>query len=116
MPNILYFAISFLVSLIFVVLGIRQCRSKSPVTMNTGEKPLRPEQLSDVKAWNTGHGKAFIVYGILLMATLDAFPLILSVGSADIVVTVVAFILAVALELVGLMAYHGRLERKYRIK
>ena len=35
---IIYLTISVLVSLIFIILGIWQYRSKEPVTINTGEK------------------------------------------------------------------------------
>ncbi|WP_177194964.1 hypothetical protein [Pseudobutyrivibrio sp. JW11] len=36
--TIIYLAISFFVSLIFIILGIQQYKSKKPVSINTGEK------------------------------------------------------------------------------
>lgn len=101
-----------MVGLIFVLLGIHQCKSESPVTMNTGEKPLEPEQLTDVKAWNTGHGKALVAFGIAIAVTLGIFPIGLYYVDAA-VLTVITVIVVLA-ELVGLMANHNRLERKYR--
>lgn len=100
------------VGLIFIFLGIHQCKSESPVTMNTGEKPLRPEQLSDVKAWNKGHGKALIVFGIAIAVTISIFPA--GLNYMDAVITTVIVILAVVAELVGLVINHNRLERMYR--
>ena len=38
--TIIYLVISLLVSLIFIILGIRQYRAKKPVTINTGENHL----------------------------------------------------------------------------
>lgn len=99
------------IGLIFILLGIRQCKSESPVTMNTGEKPLKPEQLSDVKAWNTGHGKALIVFGFAIAVTISIFPI--GLNYMDTVVGTVILILAVAAELVGLVINHDRLERMY---
>lgn len=100
------------IGLIFILLGIHQCRSESPVTMNTGEKPLRAEQLSDVKAWNKGHGKALITFGIVMAFTLGTFPVGLNYMNA--VTATILWIMAVAAELIGLTANHNRLERIYR--
>ncbi len=41
-----------LVSSIFIVLGIVQYRSKIPVSINTGEKPPREDELTDMTEWN----------------------------------------------------------------
>ena len=38
--TIIYLVISLLVSLIFIILGIRQYRAKKTVTINTGENHL----------------------------------------------------------------------------
>lgn len=46
--TIVYLTISFLVCLVFILLGIRQYRAKKPVTINTGEKPPREEELTSV--------------------------------------------------------------------
>lgn len=100
------------IGLIFILLGIRQCKSESPVTMNTGEKPLKPEQLSDVKGWNTGHGKALITFGIVIAFTIGIFPVGLNYMNA--VTATIIWIMAVMAELIGLTANHNRLERIYR--
>lgn len=109
---IINIAMACFVGLIFIILGIRQCKSESPVTMNTGEKPLKPEQLRDVKAWNTGHGKALIAFGITIAVTIGLFPIGLNYMDAEIMTIIV--IIAVMAELVGLTANHSRLERMYR--
>ncbi|MCM1216031.1 MAG: hypothetical protein NC331_10795 [Lachnospiraceae bacterium] len=111
---IINIVVGCLVGLIFILLGICQCRSESPVGMNTGEKPPRPEQLSDVKAWNQGHGRALIRFGIVIAVTVGAFPLLLE--HADVQVMTVAFIVMIVAEIAGLEVNHVRLERRYKIK
>ena len=41
------------VSLIFVILGIVQYHSKVPVSINTGEKPPKDDELIDMTEWNS---------------------------------------------------------------
>ena len=111
---IILITISLLTGMIFIILGICQCRSRSPVSLNTGEKPPKPEQLSDVKAWNAGHGTALIMFGIAIAFTCSIFPVILK--HADTVITTVAFIAAIVAEIAALEVNHGRLKRKFKIK
>lgn len=65
--------ISLLVSLIFVILGIRQWqyRAEKPVVINTGEKPPREDELISVTEWNHRHGRNFIILGCALFITLS---------------------------------------------
>lgn len=109
---IVYIAVACCIGLVFILLGIHQCKSDSPVTMNTGEKPLKPEQLSDVKAWNTGHGKGLIAFGTVVAVTIGIFPI--GLYYMDAVAATVLVILAVTAGLVGLEANHSRLERMYK--
>ena len=71
--TIIYLVISLLVSLVFIILGIRQFRAKKPVTINTGEKPPREEELTSVAEWNHRHGRNFIIFGCALFITLSVF-------------------------------------------
>lgn len=61
---IIYLVISALVSLIFIILGVRQYRAKKPVTINTGEKPPREEKLTSVTDWSHRHGRNFIILAV----------------------------------------------------
>lgn len=70
--NYLY-GISLLVSLIFIILGIMQYRSEKPVSINTGEKPLRKDELTNVTEWNHRHGRNFIILGCVLFITQAVF-------------------------------------------
>ena len=45
-----------LVTIVMIIIGISQMRSKKPVGFYSGEKPPREEELSDVVAWNKKHG------------------------------------------------------------
>lgn len=71
--TIIYLVISLLVSLIFIILGIRQYRAEKPVTINTGEKPPREDELTSVTEWNHRHGRNFIIFGCALFITLSVF-------------------------------------------
>lgn len=70
---IIYLVISLLVSLIFIILGIRQYNAEKPVTINTGEKPPREDELTSVTEWNHRHGRNFIIFGCAIFITLSAF-------------------------------------------
>ena len=56
-----------LVSSVMITIGIVQLRSKKPVSFYTGEKPLREDELTDVKAWNRKHGLMWLSYGIFVL-------------------------------------------------
>ncbi len=70
---IIYLVISFFVSLIFVVIGVKQYTSKTPVTINTGLTPPREDELTSVSEWNHRHGRDFILLGCGIFITLVAF-------------------------------------------
>ena len=61
------------VSLIFIILGIRQYRAEKPVAINTGEKAPREDELISVTEWNHRHGRNFIILGFALFITLSVF-------------------------------------------
>ena len=67
----IYLVISLLVSLIFIILGIRRYRAEKPVAINTGEKPPREDELTSVTEWNHRHGRNFIILGCALFITLS---------------------------------------------
>lgn len=71
--TIIYLTISLLVSLIFIILGIKQYRSEKPVTISTGEKPPYEDELTSVAEWNHRHGRNFIILGCALFITLSVF-------------------------------------------
>ena len=71
--TIIYLVISLLVSLIFIILGIRQSRAEKPVTINTGEKPPHEDELTSVAEWNHRHGRNFIAFGCILFITQSVF-------------------------------------------
>lgn len=71
--TIIYLTISLLVSLIFIILGIKQYKSEKPVTISTGEKPPCEDELTSVTEWNHRHGRNFIILGCTLFMTLSVF-------------------------------------------
>lgn len=75
--TIIFLTISLLVSLIFVILGISQYKSKTPVTINTGLTPPREDELTSVSEWNHRHGRNYILLGCALFITLVVFAYLL---------------------------------------
>lgn len=109
--TIIYLVISFLVSLIFVVLGISQYNSEKPVSMNTGEKPPCEDELIDVSEWNHKHGINLIIFGVVLFLTLSVFVYFIE-KYVYIVVQVILFILVILGEIAWLEMQHNILKKK----
>jgi hypothetical protein len=109
--TIIYLVISFLVSLIFVVLGIKQYNSEKPVSLNTGEKPPSEDELTDVLEWNHKHGKNLIIYGGVLFLTLSVF--VYFIEKYDyIIVQMILIILVILGEIAWLEIQHNILKKK----
>lgn len=109
--TIIYLVISFLVSLIFVVLGIKQYNSEKPVSLNTGEKPPCEDELTDVLEWNRKHGKNLIIYGCVLFLTLSVF--VYFIEKYDyIIVQMILIILVILGEIAWLEIQHNILKKK----
>lgn len=109
--TIIYLVISFLVSLIFVVLGISQYNSEKPVSLNTGEKPPCEDELTDVLEWNHKHGINLIIYGGVLFLTLSVF--VYFIEKYDyIVVQMILFSLIILGEIAWLEIQHNILKKK----
>lgn len=96
MATIIYLVISLLVSLVFIILGIRQYRAEKPVTINTGEKPPREEELTSVAEWNHRHGRNFIIFGCALFITLSVFVYFIEKLDSVVLQTVILIIVLFA--------------------
>ena len=112
---IIYLSISFLVSLIFVIIGIVQVHAKEPVSINTGEKPPKAEELISVEVWNRKHGRNFIIYGCLLFITMVLFG-ISQVLIENSMLSLIIFALAIIGEIAWLEFDHIYLKKKLIIK
>lgn len=108
--TIFYLVISFLVSLVFVLLGFRQYRAEKPVTINTGEKPPREEELTSVAEWNHRHGRNLVIFGCVLFLTLSAFPFAIEKADSA-ALPVLVFLLALFAE-IGWVAFEHRAMKK----
>ena len=107
--TIIYLVISFLVSLIFVVLGISQYNSEKPVSLNTGEKPPCEDELTDVLEWNHKHGINLIIYGGVLFLTLSVFVYFIEKYDYIVVQMIILIILG---EIAWLEIQHNILKKK----
>lgn len=111
---IIYLVISALVSLIFIILGVRQYRAKKPVTINTGEKPPREEMLTSVTDWNHRHGRNFIIFGCTLFLTLSVFAYFIK--KTDGVVLPVMLLMIVLLAEIAWVMFEHQAMKKNMIK
>ncbi|MCM1127159.1 MAG: hypothetical protein NC429_11895 [Lachnospiraceae bacterium] len=108
---IIYLVNSLLVSLIFIVLGINQFRSKVPVALNTGEVPPREDELTDMSEWNHKHGRNLIIFGCALFVTMSVFMYFLEKFDS-IAFQIVVFLIIIFGEIAWLEVQHSLLKKK----
>lgn len=68
MENAFNFLIYGIVAIVIIIIGINQCRSKTPVGFLGSEEPPSEKELTDVSAYNKAHGKMWMLYGIAVGA------------------------------------------------
>lgn len=103
--------IYLLVAAIMLGIGIFQYRSKSPVGFYSGEKPPLERELTDVSAWNKKHGKMWIWYGVIIIASyLAGIPFLV----IDSVWCVVPLCGGIMIPLPFMIGYHHKLVREYK--
>lgn len=108
--TIIYLLISLLVSLVFIILGIRQYRAEKPVVINTGEKPPREDELTSVTEWNHRHGRNFIILGCMLFITLSVFAYFIE--KLDGVIPVVILLIVLFAEIAWVELEHNMMKKK----
>lgn len=108
---IVFLVISFMVSFVFVLLGINQFRSKVPVSLNTGETPPKEHELIDMLEWNHKHGRNLIIFGCVLFITLSVFMYFLEKTDGAVWQTVILFV-AIFGETAWLILQHKHLKKK----
>ena len=70
--------IVILVGCVMLSIGIVQYRKKDPVGFYSGEKPPRPDELTDVTEWNHKHGMLWMGFGLsIFLGCLLGFLLFL---------------------------------------
>ena len=111
--TIIYLVISLLVSLIFVILGIRQYRAEKPVVINTGEKPPREDELTSVTEWNHRHGRNFIILGCALFITLSIVAYFIEkLDGVALQVATVIFVIVIFAEIAWVGLEHNVMKKK----
>lgn len=105
------FVIYLIVAAVMFGIGISQYRSTKPVGFYSGEKPPKESELTDVIMWNKKHGKMWIGYGIVIMAS---YALGIPFISMDSVWCVVPLCGGVMLPLPVMIWYHNKWIRNYK--
>ena len=109
--TIIYLVISLFVSLIFIILGITQYRSEKPVSINTGEKPPREDELTSVTEWNQRHGRNFIIFGCALFITLSVFVYFIE-NLEGVLFQMVIFMVVIFAEIAWVEFEHNAMKKK----
>ena len=91
-----------------IIIGISNLRSKKPVGFYTGDKPLLPGEVSDVKKWNRRHGWMWIIFGSLMMIAY-VLPLLLNNEK----LMGILYMISVFGGIVGMMGYHGHIKKRF---
>lgn len=105
---IISLVVFLLVSMVMIIIGISQIRSKQPVGFYTGEKLPREDELSDVVAWNKKHGYMWVVYGFMI---IGFFVMASTIRSET--VAMVLLLSGIIGSLPIMMLYHNYLKKKY---
>lgn len=106
--NIIAFVTVLLVSIIFIIIGVSQIRSKEPVGFYSGVKPPKKEELMDMGAWNKKHGCMWIGYGLAFIIAFIICSFVKTEGIAATIMICVGFGW-----LVIMMLYHCYLKKTY---
>ena len=93
-----------------IILGIVQYNSKKPVGFWSGKEPPKSEQITDIRAYNHKHGIMWILYGAgFILCFLSGFLFGEMWGVASSVLAIVE----TGAGLLGMIAYHNYLDRRY---
>lgn len=107
--NIMCLVIYLFVAAIMLGIGIVQLRSENPVAFYSGEKPPRPEELTDVDAWNKKHGRMWVIYGSIIIITG-----VIGMLMGDTIWGILPTIGGVIIPLPVMIWYHKKLEKQYK--
>ncbi len=97
------------VALVFIGIGIYQVKSKEPVGFYSGETPPAASELTDVKAWNVAHGRMWIIYGCIILATWGVGVLV-----QDSIWVLLPYFSGMLIPLAYMIWNHHRLIKKYK--
>ena len=106
--TILMLIIMIPVALLMVGIGIYQIKSPKPAGFYSGVEPPKPEEINDLRAWNTKHGAMWMVYGGIIALSAIIFSFVI-----DGLVGTVILIGGVMLPLPFMVWWHHHLESKY---
>ncbi len=93
---------------VMIIIGISNIRSKKPVGFYTGDKPLLPGEVSDMKKWNKRHGWMWIIFGCLMIAAY-VYPMLLDNEK----LMGILYLISVFGGIIGMMGYHGHMKKRF---
>lgn len=106
--DILMMIIMLPVAFLMLGIGIYQMKSQKPAGFYSGVEPPKPEEITDLRAWNLKHGGMWVVYGAVIAVTTVVATFVL--GGAW---CAICFTGGIMLPLPFMVWYHHRLMRIY---
>ena len=100
-----------LTAAIMLILGIIQYRSDKPANFYSGGDGIKPEEISDISAWNHRHGIMWIIYGLVILVTG-----VLGIFTDNEILTIILLFGGSLVPIPFMVVYHHKLEKKYRIR
>ncbi len=105
---ILVIVIYGFVAAVMCVIGLVQFLSKKPVGFYSGEKPPKPEGITDLRAWNRKHGAMWLIYGAFIFACGVVGALLL-----ETVLCLIPLSCGLLIPVLIMIWYHDRLVKLY---
>ena len=65
--NLISFIIHIFIGVYMIGVGVYQMRKHDPVHFDSKEKPLRHNEVTDMKSYNNKHGLMWIIFGIIFI-------------------------------------------------
>lgn len=109
MENIIFIGVTIFCGLIFIGFGLFALKKQTPIHFWSGTV-VKPEEITDVKAYNKANAIMWITYGAII--GLSGF--LITVVKKDIFAVV--YVVVMFLGLILMMVLYGKIKEKYRVK
>lgn len=96
-------------ALLFFSIGVHAQRKKTPMHFWSGGPEIKPEEITDVPAYNRANGRMWKGYSLSYLLSCAAWPFHEGVA-------IVILFVASTVGLIPLIMIYKRIEQKYRVK
>ena len=100
--------IHFAIGIIMIIIGISKMKKQEPIRFYHREKPLRYDEVTDVKAYNKKHGMMWIIFGVVIIL----FEIIGMIMKYSVYFFFIVILTAIA-GIILTMKYHQKINNEY---